>query len=115
MNCVACGLRSSYNRAVVDTVNDVEVGVLCPGCEADHFGQRLAAGEFSDGECLLCDRDGFFALPEWRAYVVETDGRRVARSEYSLAPPSPHLCDAHFEAIADDRTADRGDRVRTES
>ena len=101
MQCVACGRDSSYNRAVVDSVTETELGVLCPECEQDQFGQTLDEGDWSDECCVLCDRDGFYALPAWRAYVVEIDGRRVSRSEYSLEPSSPRLCDAHFDRLTE--------------
>ncbi len=104
MQCVACGRRSSYNRAVVDTVTDSEIGVLCPECEHEQFGQMLETGDWTDDECVLCDRDGFYALPEWRAYVVEIDGRRISRSEYSMEPACPALCDKHYGELSETTT-----------
>ena len=99
MQCVVCSEASSYNRAVIDVVNESELGALCPACEDEHFGRSLETGDWTDEDCALCTRDGFYALPEWRAYVVEIDGKRIARSEYSLEPPVPHLCDVHFTEI----------------
>lgn len=99
MKCVACENRSSYNRAVVELVNERELGALCPECEAEYFGRGLENGEWTDDVCALCERDGFYVLPQWRAYVVEKNGERISRSEYSLEPPSPRLCDTHFDQI----------------
>lgn len=101
MECVSCGLQSAYNRAVVDTVSERQLGVLCPECESEYFGRTLEDGEWNDDQCALCHRDGFFALPTYRAYLVETDGRSVSRSEYSLAAPSPALCDTHFHQVTE--------------
>lgn len=110
MKCVVCGYRSSYNRAVVEVVNERELGALCPECEDDHFGRSLANGEWTDEVCVLCDRDGFYALPAWRAYVVEAEGERIARSEYSLDSPSPHLCDSHYDLLTGESASrDRDD------
>ncbi len=106
MQCVACGHQSSYNRAVVDTVDDTEIGVLCPNCERKQFGQALETGDWIDEVCVLCNRDGYYALPEWRAYVVEVDGKRVSRSEYSMEPPSPYLCDLHYDQLTESAPAD---------
>lgn len=100
MRCVACGRDGAYNRAVVDTVSDRELGLLCPECERAEFGRSLDRGDWSGESCCLCERDGFYALPRWRASVVEVDGRQVARTEYSLDAPCPRLCDVHFQAVA---------------
>ncbi|MFB6163562.1 MAG: hypothetical protein ABEJ31_00210 [Haloarculaceae archaeon] len=88
-----------------------ELGHLCPACEAAEFGRSLERGAHADDSCLLCERDGFYALPVWRATVEIVDGRRVARSEYSLEEPCPKLCDVHFEAVAAEPSPDRADAV----
>lgn len=102
MDCVVCALPSSYNRAVVDVVHDRELGVICPECEAEFFGEILTNGEWTETQCVLCSRDGFYALPEYTAYLETVDGKQVSKSEYSLDAPNPHLCDKHFTQIIEE-------------
>jgi len=109
MQCVACDQTSSDNRAVVDTVSDADLGVLCPECEHEQFGRSLTQGEWTDDCCVLCEGDGFYALPAWRASVVERDGKRIAKSEYSLAGPTPHLCDGHFARLTEESVPEHPD------
>lgn len=99
MNCAICGLQSSYNRVVIDTVDETELGAICPGCEAENFGRTLEDGDWTDEECVMCNHDGFYALPKWRAYTVEVEGRKIAKSDYSLEDPCPYLCDGHFTQL----------------
>jgi hypothetical protein len=100
MNCTVCRLPSAYNRAVVDTVTDETLGCLCTSCIEDFFGRSLATAEATDGTCLLCKRDGFYALPKWRC-ETESNGHRVdiVALNAAVARATPRLCDRHYTAL----------------
>lgn len=106
MHCTACRLRSAYNRAVVDVVRSEAVGCLCTGCIADFFGKSLQQYERNGTTCVLCDRDGFTALPKWEAITVESEGDiRICGVDFAVTAETPHLCDHHFDELRDERFA----------
>lgn len=107
LHCTACRLRSAYNRAVVDVAHHEAVGCLCTNCIAEFFDQSLDRYESEGGDCVLCDRNGFMALPKWTALTVEVDGDRHIRGvDFDVTTDTPHLCDKHLHELCDDRVGD---------
>jgi hypothetical protein len=104
VSCTACGLPSSYNRAVIDSVDDEVVGCLCTSCIEDFFGRSLELFERRDETCLFCDRRGLYALPKWSCVTIEDDERiDVVGVDYCVDAATPHLCNHHFSELrADD-------------
>lgn len=102
MDCVACGRRSSYNRAVVDTTTGREVGALCVRCETRQFGE-LVDHLVDDGDdtCTYCQRDGFWAFPLWVPSVREEDGCLVSYVDYDASSAALRLCDEHSALVAE--------------
>lgn len=100
MHCTVCRLPSAYNRAVVDTCADETLGCLCTSCIEAFFGRSLSASETTDDRCVLCDRDGFFALPKWECRTA-SEGHRVviADLEATVTESVPRLCGRHYEML----------------
>ena len=111
-NCVACGLRAGYNRAVVDTVDGGRIGGLCLRCEESEFGQSLGRGDWDGVEgCAFCERDGFYALPEWKPYREQRDGKTVCKVGYRVDDATLRFCDEHLVCLHDSpRPRDAGIR-----
>ncbi|MFC5972157.1 hypothetical protein ACFPYI_12525 [Halomarina salina] len=100
--CIDCGLQAGYNRAVVDTALGRELGGLCFRCEEREFGRSLGRGNWETTVgCAFCDRDGFYALPEWKPYCEDVDGRRVCKVDYRVDEATLRLCDEHFSCLYD--------------
>lgn len=101
MICVSCGGKAGYYRAVIDTVYNSEIGGLCKNCAVEHFGKTLDIGHFNakDG-CLLCERDGYLALPIWEAEVSDSQLRKtVFTNKYEITSNTPKLCDSHADQL----------------
>jgi hypothetical protein len=100
MHCTVCRLPSAYNRAVVDTVTEETLGCLCTSCIERFFGRSLSAADPSGTTCILCDRDGFYALPKWRCQTRSEENRIVIGNlDAPVADVTPRLCDRHYEAL----------------
>jgi len=110
MHCTVCRLPSAYNRAVVDTVTDETLGCLCTSCIERFFGRSLSAAEQTDSTCILCDRDGFYALPKWRCRT-KTDGDRLVIRDLDapVTEATPRLCGRHYESLRASAEAGRGE------
>lgn len=100
MDCIACGNESARVRAVVDTVDERVLGPACRSCVDGFFGRVLDLYADAGRDCLCCERDGFYALPEWRCETVETNqGVLVTDQNVEVAPTTPRLCREHFVAF----------------
>ncbi|WP_255152376.1 hypothetical protein [Halorarius halobius] len=100
MDCLACGLRSGYNRVVVDLLAGTELGGLCFRCEERLFGRSLKDGLWTERSgCVLCSRDGAVALPEWRPRTSDTGGVLRLENDYELGATTVELCDEHFDRL----------------
>ena len=111
MDCIACGLRAGYNRAVVDLYSGAELDGFCLNCERGEFGRSLERSRGGTGErCLLCNRDGQFALPLWVPSLVDEAGRRVSRVDYAVTVATPRLCDEQFDELRGGDEAPAGTR-----
>lgn len=99
MECVSCELRAGYNRVVIDVVTDEQLGGFCRNCELDEFGHTLSKFVSSDNTCLLCNRDGLYAIPAWEPYETTTDHHTTCGVEYTVRDRTPSLCDEHFSDI----------------
>ena len=105
MKCVSCGLGAGYNRAVVDLVHGTELGGFCFRCEDAEFGRSLSRGDWSSVEgCLFCERDGFYALPEWKPFCETEGDRTVCKVDYRVDESTLRLCDEHFVCVNDGPT-----------
>lgn len=116
MNCVRCGLRAGYNRAVVDVTSGVRLGGLCVNCEQSAFGESLERGFWIDTEgCGLCPRDGHVALPRWEPSAEERDGDVHCSVDYEVTAATLLVCDEHLQHVRDEDAArpERLDPVRT--
>lgn len=102
MECHSCGRPAGYNRAVVHVHSEAELGGLCVGCEREAFGRTLEVGSW-DGcdDCVLCPRDGHFALPTWDPERVREDGRIVNKVDWTLSEATPTVCDEHLTLLVD--------------
>jgi hypothetical protein len=111
MHCSVCRLPSAYNRAVVDTAEDEQLGCLCTRCTDEYFGRPLDRYESNDGTCILCDRDGFYALPQWTCRTVDRGTEIHIRGlDATVSNATPRLCERHFADLRDEklRRADGG-------
>ena len=118
MQCNRCGLRSGYNRVLVDAATGRELGFLCRRCEQRQFGETLRDGLWTETDgCVLCTRDGFVRLPEWSPRLVDEGPHLRLTNEYTVTDHTASLCDEHYaeatsqgteEGVEDARhTADR--------
>ncbi len=99
-------MPSAYNRAVVDPSTGDVLGCLCTHCINDYFGRALAAYAGDGSTCVLCDRRGDVALPEWQCTSVEDDDCVVVTGvDASISPGTPHLCAAHLDDLRGEATA----------
>lgn len=100
MNCVRCGRRAGYNRAVVDVTSGVLLGGFCVDCEESAFGESLQQGLWrgADG-CGLCPRDGHVALPRWTASAEERDGDLHSTVDYRVTDGTLLVCDEHLALV----------------
>lgn len=97
MPCAICDRPSAYTRAVVDTVTDEILGSVCRCCRDEYFGRLLEQYEGSGSNCLLCDRDGFYAMPKWQCTSVwDEDGVVVTDQTATVESGTPRLCERHF-------------------
>lgn len=101
MDCLACDHPSGYNRAVVDTTTDEELGPLCVRCEKAHLGELAAhpSSRPTDDTCLYCDRHGVWALPKWLPEAHEEAGSVISRVDYDVQQATLRLCDEHLAAV----------------
>jgi len=100
VECHSCGRPAGYNRAVVDVHSEAELGGVCVECEHDAFGRTLEVGSWSASDgCVLCPRDGHYALPTWDPECVEENGRLVNRVDYDVDDATPTVCDEHLAAM----------------
>lgn len=110
-SCVRCDRPAGFNRIVVDTVTDEELGGLCRNCESETFGRVLAAAADDGDECLLCSRDGHNAIATWQsAPRTSDDNTIVAGVEYEIAAHTPRLCDEHLTELCRRRGRARSPR-----
>lgn len=110
-SCVRCDRPAGFNRVVVDTVTDEEIGGLCRNCEGVTFGKVLAAAADDGDECLLCSRDGHNAIAPWQsAPRTGANDTIVVGVEYQVQPHTPRLCDEHLTELCRRRTNGRATR-----
>lgn len=102
MDCVRCGLRAGYNRVVVDLISGSELGGFCRNCELEAFGHALSKFDGADESCVLCTRDGHYAVPAWQPYEKKTDSHVACAVEFSVHDRTPTLCDEHFHELCTD-------------
>lgn len=113
MDCVRCGREAGYNRVVVDTVSDSELGGFCRNCEFDEFGKALDRFAGAGRQCAMCERDGHVAFATWTPVLRDGGERLVSAVEYDVTDRSPFLCDEHFHLISEgDATDGQPGRVR---
>lgn len=101
MQCLVCGLRSGYNRAVVTTDGAREIGLLCRRCEGKAFGNALRDSlQIHPGGCTLCHKDAIVYLPEWNPFVEEgADGDLILKNKSEITPNTPMLCGDHYSQV----------------
>jgi len=100
MDCITCGLEAGYNRVIVDTMEEAEIGGFCLRCEKAEFGNSLDRGYWTrDGKCALCERDGFYAMPKWEAGAEADEDAVVCTVDYDVTDDTVRLCDEHYYAI----------------
>lgn len=102
MECVVCGQEAGYHRAVIDEVEDRRIGGLCRDCERTEFGRSLQRGHFRETEgCILCARDGHYALPLGEPTATRNEeGRVVGSIDYDVGAETVRLCDEHLHGLA---------------
>lgn len=102
MNCIVCGCEAGYNRVVVATVRDAELGRFCMNCERREFGRRLELQETRNpARCSFCDEDSFVALPRLEPAPVYEGNRVVNRVTYERRETTPHFCRDHYRYLRD--------------
>jgi hypothetical protein len=100
-NCIRCGRQAGYNRAVVDTVTDRELGGFCRNCEFEEFGRSLERSSQAERTCLVCDRDGHFGFATWTPTLKRGGRRLVSEVSYEVTDRTVFLCDEHFYDVRD--------------
>lgn len=115
MACIVCGQDASH-RAVLDLVAERRVGGLCRECERTEFGRSLERGRFRETEgCILCARDGHYALPIGRPTAApRTDGAVEGGVEYDVDDVTVRLCDEHLHALSETTPEATDGRLRRE-
>lgn len=116
MDCIVCGQDAGYHRAVVDTLEDIRVGGLCRECEGAEFGRSLERGRFRETDgCILCARDGLYALPVGQPTATRNDdGSVVGDVVYDISAETVRLCDEHFHELSEVEPEPSDGRVRRE-
>lgn len=105
MPCAICDRPSAYTRAVVDTVTEEVLGSVCRCCRDEFFGRLLERYEASGDGCLLCERDGFYAMPKWQCTSVwDEEGVVVTDQTATVESETPRLCQRHFFAFRTEAT-----------
>lgn len=100
MGCIVCDHEAGYNRAVVTTATQSELGGLCMNCERREFGSRLELQETrTPSQCSFCDQESYVALPKWEPDPVYQQGELVNRVTYGLQCSTPKLCHQHFQSL----------------
>ncbi|MFB6266187.1 MAG: hypothetical protein ABEI31_00900 [Halodesulfurarchaeum sp.] len=107
MECLICGQDAGYHRAVVERLRGEQRGGLCRECERREFGRSLHRGLYREREgCILCARDGHFALPLGEPVATRTEtGDVESEIAYDIDESTVHLCDEHLDAIASEADA----------
>lgn len=84
----------------MDVHSEAELGGLCVECERESFGRTLEVGSWgkSDG-CVLCPRDGHYALPTWDPQRVRENGRLVNKVAWDVTDDTPTVCDEHLTRL----------------
>ena len=102
MDCIICGRDAGFNRVVVDSFRNEEVGGLCRECERREFGLSLLRGRYREREgCILCARDGHYAIPRGEPVARRTpDGDVVSDITFDVTGETECLCEEHLAAIA---------------
>jgi hypothetical protein len=102
MNCVICDDDATYNRAIVDTRDDVVVGGLCDRCERTLFGRCLSSGLWDDADgCFVCGGRGRFAMSLHEIDIRMKAGREHVEEGYGVGETTPLVCTRHLRAILD--------------
>jgi hypothetical protein len=104
MECISCGLRAGYNRVIIEEVQDTEVGGFCRNCELEAFGETLSKCSNKDQTCLLCNRDGWYALSSWEPYEKTSEYHITTEVDFSVTERTPRLCDEHFHELCLQKT-----------
>lgn len=115
MDCVTCGTDAGYNRAVIDTVADRQVGGFCLSCERREFGASLQRGDWPDACCALCRRDGYYALPTWTPRAADADADVPCAVAYDVTAETIRLCDEHFHDLSTADVADADESAPSDS
>lgn len=99
LRCVRCNEQVGCDRIAVEVATDAEVGGLCTDCERAEFGVVLRDRTWQRPTgCILCPRDGHFALPVIDLLIERPD--RQDTLEYTAAD-GPTLCDRHFHQLVE--------------
>lgn len=100
LKCVWCGLRSGYNRVLVERPDGTEYGGLCIECEEHRFGDRLRRADGSVTEkCGLCDCEVHVHVPEWDPETEVLPNGTVVVNDYRVTDGTVGLCEGHFDSL----------------
>lgn len=119
MECISCNEAKPPYRVVMDTIEEAILGGYCQSCEEGTFGQTMRRQEWqSTDECLLCDRDGFYALPLLNIEITDESQATDDNLAVSTEPreDAVGLCDHHLNVtIAPEATSPRNTVESTQS
>jgi hypothetical protein len=110
-DCYVCGKRAGYNRAIVESRREIEVGRICVNCERDELDEQFVSEESSDGTCAYCERQGGYRLPRYEPAVIETDDAVVLVVSSKLDSAPIRLCERHLARLAASERDDTDDRT----
>ena len=99
MDCTCCGMPAGYNRVVVDLISGRKLDGFCRNCEYESFGHALSKFDSPDDSCVLCNRDGHYAVPAWEPYEETSDRRTTCHVAVTIHERTPVLCDEHFHDL----------------
>lgn len=101
MKCLSCGSSAAFARFIIDTEADTKEGRLCSSCEYELLEPRLRKADTDDhaSECLECNGDGVYAVPEIDLAVDDELQTPGVLYEYELTASTPRFCKSHLEAL----------------
>jgi hypothetical protein len=111
MHCVSCGLDRKFERVAVGRGERPVFGSVCRDCEKRHLGPLVTDGDVEAAGCCLCGGEGAYAVPEWDAIGVSEDDGALEFLEYTIDESTPHLCESHFDEMANETAAEASDAI----
>jgi len=103
MNCIHCGRRADYHRAVHEVATGLDLGALCARCERERLGELPEGPARSGRTCIECGGNADYALPEHSMVFDDRDGGERRTEGFFVTDDTPCVCWRHLTGTADTR------------